>query len=241
MQTIDDKWLARRRQMVERDLRGRGIADEEILRAFLAVPRERFLPASQQDAAYEDHPLPIGRGQTISQPLVVAMMIRELACGPGHRVLDVGAGSGYQTAILSHLVEHVYAVERINELTEAAIDALAVHRRGQRDGMHGRRHARPAGGSAVRRDHMRGGRPERAAKLDGPGRRRRADRRSRGRARRAEARGPAEARRRLQPPGGLRRPLRPPDRPGRLARPGVDEKQLRIAEDSRRAPEDRQG
>jgi len=125
MEATEDKWLARRRQMVERDLRARGIADEAILRAFMEVPRERFLPETCLAEAYDDYPLPIGHGQTISQPLVVAIMVRELRCEPHHRVLDIGAGSGYQTAILSRLVSHVFAVERIDELTEQAIDALA--------------------------------------------------------------------------------------------------------------------
>lgn len=125
MDTTEDKWLAQRRQMVEEHLRARGIADSKLLSAFMAVPRERFLPASCLNEAYCDHPLPIGHGQTISQPLVVALMIRELCPQPHHRVLDVGAGSGYQTAILARMVSHVYAVERINELTERAIDTLA--------------------------------------------------------------------------------------------------------------------
>ncbi len=125
MDTTEDKWLPHRRKMVDEHLRARGITDSKLLEAFLTVPRERFLPASYQDKAYCDHPLPIGHGQTISQPLVVALMVRELRPQPHHRVLDVGAGSGYQTAILARLVSHVYAVERINELTERAIDTLA--------------------------------------------------------------------------------------------------------------------
>lgn len=125
MDTMEDKRLAQRRQMVEEQLRAHGIEDTKLLSAFMAVPRERFLPTPYANEAYGDHPLPIGHGQTISQPLIVAMMIRELRPKPHHRVLDVGAGSGYQTAILAKLVSHVYAVERINELTELAIDTLA--------------------------------------------------------------------------------------------------------------------
>lgn len=125
MDTAEDKWLPRRSQMVDEDLRARGIADAKVLDAFQAVPRERFLPAAYADEAYSDHPLPIGHGQTISQPLVVALMVQELRPQPHHRVLDVGAGSGYQTAILARLVSHVYAIERINELTERAMDTLA--------------------------------------------------------------------------------------------------------------------
>jgi protein-L-isoaspartate(D-aspartate) O-methyltransferase len=113
-----------RHHMVERHLRGRGIRDERILQAFAEVPRERFVPEGRAHEAYADHPLPIGHGQTISQPYVVALMIQELAPRESDRVLDVGAGSGYQTAILSRLCKHVYAIERIQPLTERAMGAL---------------------------------------------------------------------------------------------------------------------
>ncbi len=120
-----DKFAARRRGMIERHLRSRGIDHPAILKAFAEVPRERFIPASKFGQAYGDHPIPIGHGQTISQPYVVALMLQELDTLPEHRVLDVGTGSGYQTALLAKLVERVYAIERIDELAEAAAAALA--------------------------------------------------------------------------------------------------------------------
>jgi protein-L-isoaspartate(D-aspartate) O-methyltransferase len=123
--TSEEKLRRARRAMVEDQLRARGITDAGILRAFEAIPRERFVPGDRLGQAYGDYPVPIGHGQTISQPYVVALMIRHLDPQPHHRVLDVGAGSGYQTAILAGLVRHVYAVERIAELTERAIGTLA--------------------------------------------------------------------------------------------------------------------
>jgi len=110
--------------MVEYQLRARGIGDERILSAFGWVPRECFLPGDRIGEAYSDHPVPIGFGQTISQPYVVALMIQELRVLPHHRILDVGAGSGYQTAILARLARNVYAIERIEALTEKMITAL---------------------------------------------------------------------------------------------------------------------
>jgi len=84
------------------------------------------MPAERSTEAYADHPVPIGHGQTISQPFVVALMIQELDPQPEHSVLDVGAGSGYQTALLARLVRHVYAIERIDELARQAMSALAL-------------------------------------------------------------------------------------------------------------------
>ena len=125
MDVPEEKLLAARQQMVDRHLRGRGIRDEAILAAFAEIPRERFVPERHLGEAYADHPLPIGHAQTISQPYVVALMIQELGPRPHHRVLDVGAGSGYQTAILAKLVAHVYAVERIPALADRAAASLA--------------------------------------------------------------------------------------------------------------------
>lgn len=96
------------------------IADERVLAAIASIPRERFVPASERKRAYANVALPIGAGQTISQPLVVARMLEILAVGPTDRVLDVGTGSGYHAALLSLLADHVYTVERHHELTEAA-------------------------------------------------------------------------------------------------------------------------
>ncbi len=121
----EEKLAAARQKMVSRQLRDRGISHEGVLRVFGEVPRERFIPPERRHDAYADHPVPIGQGQTISQPYIVALMVQELATRCGHRILDVGAGSGYQTAILSRLVGHVYAIERIATLTEAAAAHLA--------------------------------------------------------------------------------------------------------------------
>ena len=125
MGDAEAKALVARRRMVDKQLRGRDVTDEAVLAAFQDVPRERFVPGRGVSEAYADYPLAIGHGQTISQPYVVALMVQELRPRPEHRVLDVGAGSGYQTAILARLVRHVYAVERIPELAERAAAALA--------------------------------------------------------------------------------------------------------------------
>lgn len=110
--------------MVERQLRGRGIRDPRVLDAMLAVPREAFLPPGRQDLAYRDQAVPIGRGQTISQPYMVAAMSQALEVTPDDRVLEVGTGSGYQTAVLAELAREVYTVERIEALAEDARSAL---------------------------------------------------------------------------------------------------------------------
>ena len=105
--------------------RARGIRDERVLEAMSRLPRERFVPPDQHAAAYEDRPLPIGAGQTISQPYIVALMTQELALAPGHRVLEIGTGSGYQTAILAELAAEVYTIERVAELADGARERLA--------------------------------------------------------------------------------------------------------------------
>jgi len=110
--------------MVEKHLSARGICDAAVLEAFARMPREKFLRPQDVSQAYADHPVPIGYGQTISQPYVVALMLQELCPRPGHRVLDVGAGSGYQTALLAGLAGHVYAIERIDELARRAAAVL---------------------------------------------------------------------------------------------------------------------
>jgi protein-L-isoaspartate(D-aspartate) O-methyltransferase len=118
-------FAAAREQMVERQLKARGIADRRLLDAFRAVPRELFVPETVRDLAYEDGPLPIGAGQTISQPYIVALMIEAAGVGPGERVLEIGAGSGYAAAILSRIADEVVAIERHPELAAAARDRLA--------------------------------------------------------------------------------------------------------------------
>jgi protein-L-isoaspartate(D-aspartate) O-methyltransferase len=111
---------ARRLEMVEQFLRRRGIDDERVLAAMRSVPRHRFVPEPVRSKAYGDHSLPIGHGQTISQPFVVAMMTQRLSVEPHHKVLEIGTGSGYQTAILSRLARTVYSLERIDELARTA-------------------------------------------------------------------------------------------------------------------------
>lgn len=122
---MDVDELARRRQlMVELQIRARGIYDGEILSAFMSVPRHRFVGPGLQDSAYADHPLPIGEGQTISQPYMVALMTQCLGLKSTDRVLEIGTGSGYQTAILATIAAGVYTVERLPALTKNAEDIL---------------------------------------------------------------------------------------------------------------------
>lgn len=117
--------------MVERQLRRRGIGDERVLAAMGRVPRELFVPLELRDAAYEDSALPIGHGQTISQPFVVAATCALLGLRGDERVLDVGTGSGYAACVLAELAAEVITIERIPELAAAAAAALA--RAGHRD------------------------------------------------------------------------------------------------------------
>ncbi|HXF95189.1 MAG TPA: protein-L-isoaspartate(D-aspartate) O-methyltransferase [Gemmatimonadales bacterium] len=105
-----------RRRMVARQIAARGITDRRVLAALAWAPREWFLPPHLVADAYEDTPLPIGNGQTISQPYIVALMTASLAPRRRDRVLEVGTGSGYQTAILAHLVGEVYTIERLPDL-----------------------------------------------------------------------------------------------------------------------------
>ena len=114
----------RRLAMVEAQLVRRGVTDPAALDAFRAVPRERFVTPDQVARAYDDCALPIGHGQTISQPYMVALMTQELRPAAGHRVLEIGAGSGYQTAILAEMGLDVHTVERIPELAQRARETL---------------------------------------------------------------------------------------------------------------------
>lgn len=114
-----------RRQMVEFQLRDRDIVDPRVLDAMCRVPRHRFVAEEHWDEAYRDHPLPIGRNQTISQPYIVALMTQLAAPQAEHRALDVGTGSGYQAAVLSLLCREVYSIEIMPSLSEAAGKRLA--------------------------------------------------------------------------------------------------------------------
>jgi len=117
--------FAREREaMVERQLRRRGIADQRILDAFLAVPREAFVSAGYAHLAYGDHPLPIEAGQTISQPYIVALMIEAAGIKAGDKVLEVGAGSGYAAAVISRIAGKVVGIERQHDLVEVARERL---------------------------------------------------------------------------------------------------------------------
>ena len=111
---------AERQQMVQRQLITRGINDERVLAALAKVPREEFVAHESRAASYEDGPLPIGYGQTISQPYIVAFMTEQLRPKPSDRVLEVGTGSGYQAAILAELVSEVYSIEIVEPLAKSA-------------------------------------------------------------------------------------------------------------------------
>lgn len=120
-----DKALeAGRRRMLEVHLRGRGITNQRVLRVMAEVRREEFVPADLRDEAYADRPLPIGLDQTISQPYIVAYMTQAADPRPTDRALEIGTGSGYQAAVLSLLVDSVYTVEILDELTRRASDTL---------------------------------------------------------------------------------------------------------------------
>jgi protein-L-isoaspartate(D-aspartate) O-methyltransferase len=106
--------------MLNRDLKGRDIADPEVLRVMGRIRREEFVPQQYESQAYSDGPLPIGMGQTISQPYIVALMTQELYLNQDCTVLEIGTGSGYQTAVLSRLVKKVYTIERFGQLSESA-------------------------------------------------------------------------------------------------------------------------
>ena len=111
---------AARERMVREQIKARGITNPTVLAAMGAVPRHRFVPSDQRHAAYDDRPLPIGEGQTISQPYIVALMTDLLALAPSERVLEVGTGSGYQAAVLSVLATEVYTIEIKKLLYEKA-------------------------------------------------------------------------------------------------------------------------
>lgn len=115
-----DELRRQREQMVEWQIAWRGIRDATLLDAMRRIPREAFVPEELRDCAYEDSPLPIGCGQTISQPYIVALMIEAAMIRPGQRVLDIGTGSGYAAAVMAALAERVYTIERLAELAAQA-------------------------------------------------------------------------------------------------------------------------
>jgi protein-L-isoaspartate(D-aspartate) O-methyltransferase len=120
-----------RRQMIEQQLRRRGVTDADVLAAMERVPRERFVPPELRDRAYADSALSIGASQTISQPYIVGLSTQALAVSPDHRVLEVGTGSGYQTAVLAELGAEIFTVERLKTLSlraRAILDSLGFER-----------------------------------------------------------------------------------------------------------------
>jgi protein-L-isoaspartate(D-aspartate) O-methyltransferase len=120
LSSTPDPFLGERQRMVDVQMRRRDITDERVLAAMESVPRHEFVLPETLDQAYEDHPLPIGYGQTISQPYIVALMTQMLDLGPGDKVLEIGTGSGYQAAVLAELTQKVYTIEIIPELAEHA-------------------------------------------------------------------------------------------------------------------------
>jgi len=123
-----DDFSGPREHMLSAQLRARGIRDERVLAAMARVPRHEFVAEELRSHAYEDHPIPIGKGQTLSQPYIVAVMLQALALDGSERVLDIGTGSGYQTALLAELAGEVFSVERLASLAHSAQEIL--HRLG---------------------------------------------------------------------------------------------------------------
>jgi len=119
-----DIYTQQRKRMVDTQIRARGITDEAVLRAMETVPRHEFVLPRYLDQAYADHPLPIGYGQTISQPFIVAWMTELLDIDQGDKVLEIGTGSGYQAAVLAEITDQVYSVEIIEELAKSAEERL---------------------------------------------------------------------------------------------------------------------
>jgi len=120
LQTDVRDWQSERVRMVEEQLKGRDIRDLRVLSAMLSVPRHLFIPESARGGAYGDFPVPIGHGQTISQPYIVAFMTEALKVGREHRVLEIGTGSGYQAAVLSVLAKEVFTIEIVDALAKRA-------------------------------------------------------------------------------------------------------------------------
>ncbi len=121
---LSDPFESAREKMVRTQIAARDVSDSATLRAMRTVQRHRFVPESWRDAAYDDRPLPIGYGQTISQPYIVAYMTELVKPQRGHRVLEIGTGSGYQAAVLAEIVDSVFTIEIITELAKPAADLL---------------------------------------------------------------------------------------------------------------------
>ncbi len=119
-----DPYLQKRQAMVENDIKGRGIKDKKILEVMGKIPRHLFVDENLKDRAYADYPLPIGEGQTISQPYVVALMTESLVLKPTDKVLEIGTGSGYQAAVLAEIVKDVYTIEIRKSLADMASKRL---------------------------------------------------------------------------------------------------------------------
>ncbi len=121
----DDRFSRVRQRMVRNQISARGVKDQKVLKAMLQVPRHKFVPTAYRRMAYDDRPLPIGHGQTISQPYIVALMTEALNLKPNTKVLEIGTGSGYQAAILSLLCDEVYSIEILTPLANTAKTTLA--------------------------------------------------------------------------------------------------------------------
>jgi protein-L-isoaspartate(D-aspartate) O-methyltransferase len=121
-----DAFALDRERMVGDQIERRGVRDRGVLRAMREIPRHLFVPAASQWEAYEDSPLPIGHGQTISQPYIVALMTELARPGPGDTALEIGTGCGYQAAVLARLVRHVYSIELVEDLAREAAERLGA-------------------------------------------------------------------------------------------------------------------
>lgn len=122
----EEQFAWKRERMVERDITARGVRDARVLEVMRQTPRHRFVPDASVQEAYDDTPIPIGHGQTISQPYIVALMTELARPKPTDRVLEVGTGSGYQAAVIAPLVRHVYTIEIVEELAREATQRLAA-------------------------------------------------------------------------------------------------------------------
>lgn len=123
---LNENFARERKLMVELQIKARGVHDSRVLSAMAKVPRHLFVPPHERHLSYEDYPLSIGHGQTISQPFIVALMTEMLELKGNEKVLDVGTGSGYQTAILAELVKEVYSIDVVESLAANARDLLAT-------------------------------------------------------------------------------------------------------------------